>query len=81
MDSLEAPGQVELEEVVVVDGIEVCQIRIVAAGAEPIVDRADVAVADGADNRIRDAVSHTIALRSSPTDRSSVPLGSLILTI
>src|ERR1035438_5322778 len=55
----EPPRQVQLNQVVVVDGIEDRQVIIVAAGAETLIDLLGVAVAHSADNRVRDAVGQS----------------------
>src|SRR5208337_95850 len=54
---LEPPGQIELDDVVVLDGVEKRQVGVVAAGAEIGIDARGIAVPDRADDIVGETVS------------------------
>src|SRR5262249_41443210 len=54
---LKPPGQIELQNVVIVERVQTGKIQVVAAGAEIGPDAAGVAVTDGADHGVGEAVS------------------------
>jgi hypothetical protein len=69
---LEPPGQIQLEEIVVIDRVDLRYVLVAAAGAEVLVDPFAVAIADRPD----DVVGETVGKRGEDSFQAATELPS-----